>query len=104
MQIKEIISKVGEDNIRKAIESDDPNGFQKLMEEEGILLNDEQLDYIAGGILKPRGDRRPLVARPRKRRNSDNGGDETASGNERVNNDVPGIINWPDDPDITELP
>ncbi len=98
MQIKDILSQVGEDKIRQAIESDNPDELHELMEDEGISLSDEQLDYIAGGILKPREEGRRLVIRPRKRRVSN---DEE---NENASKSSPGEIIWPDDPNITELP
>ena len=66
MEVEEIISKFGEDRIREAVESDDPNSLRNLIEGEGITLSDEQLEYIAGGVNTPH--RKMRVILPRRRR------------------------------------
>ena len=50
MDVKDILAKVDKDKLRKALSEDDPNELRELMEQEGIDITDEQLDYIAGGM------------------------------------------------------
>lgn len=50
MDMNEIVEKVGRDNLKKALESDNPNDFKELIENAGLSLNDEQLEAIAGGF------------------------------------------------------
>ena len=49
METSEIIDKIGRENLKKAIESNDPNALQALIEETGLELTDEQIELIAGG-------------------------------------------------------
>lgn len=51
MDIKEIFAKVDKAKLKEALAADDPDALRRLLEEEGINLTDEQLDYIAGGTL-----------------------------------------------------
>ncbi len=50
MDMNEIVEKVGRDNLKKALESDNPDDFKTLIENVGLDLNDEQLEAIAGGF------------------------------------------------------
>ncbi|HAM14695.1 MAG TPA: hypothetical protein DCP91_02285 [Eggerthellaceae bacterium] len=50
MDMNEIVEKVGRNNLKKALESDNPNDFKELIENAGLSLNDEQLEAIAGGF------------------------------------------------------
>lgn len=50
MDMNEIVEKVGRNNLKKALESDNPNDFKELIEDAGLSLNDEQLEAIAGGF------------------------------------------------------
>ena len=50
MDMNEIVEKVGRDNLKKALESDNPDDFKELIENAGLSLNDEQLEAIAGGF------------------------------------------------------
>lgn len=98
MKIKDIIEKVGEDNIRKAVESDDADALKNLMEAEGVALDDEQLDYIAGGV---RIRKKPIRRLRRNTTTSTNGG-----GSGSGDSDDPNSPNWTapeeEDPDVTD--
>ena len=61
MKPQDIVEKVGADRIRKAMESESGDELKKLLDSEGIVLTPEQLDYIAGGIVRniPREPVRP---------------------------------------------
>ena len=50
MDMNEIVEKVGRNNLKKTLESDNPNDFKELIENAGLSLNDEQLEAIAGGF------------------------------------------------------
>ena len=50
MDMNEIVEKVGRNNLKKALESDNPDDFKELIENAGLSLNDEQLEAIAGGF------------------------------------------------------
>ena len=50
MGINDFIDAVGEDKLKEAVSSDDPNELKRLAEESGFDLSLEQLDYVAGGV------------------------------------------------------
>ena len=50
MELRDIIKKVGKDKFRAAMQADDKAALDKLLDEAGVTLTDEQLDYIAGGF------------------------------------------------------
>lgn len=49
MDMKEIIEKIGEDKLKAAVKSGDPKAVAALVEEAGLELTEEQLEFIAGG-------------------------------------------------------
>ena len=49
MELGEVFDKVGKDNLREALECDDSEALQKLLDAHGVKLSDEQVDFIAGG-------------------------------------------------------
>lgn len=50
MELKNIIEKIGKDKFRAAMQADDKAALDKLLDEAGVSLTEEQLDYIAGGF------------------------------------------------------
>ena len=62
MNVEELVAKIGEDRIRQALESDDENALETLLDQEGVSLTDEQLDSIAGGFMLPRHRRRKVAS------------------------------------------
>lgn len=50
MQLDEVFAKVGKSKIKEALECEDSTALQKLLDDSGVKLSDEQLDYIAGGV------------------------------------------------------
>ena len=98
MDIDDIIAKVGEDRISDAVDSEDADALKNLFEEEGIELNDEQLDYIAGGanrLRRPLRRRRSLAASPKRKRNASPPPQITP--NNYGDKDDPNSPNWTDD-------
>ncbi|MBE6470823.1 MAG: hypothetical protein E7000_03830 [Coriobacteriaceae bacterium] len=59
MELRDIIKKVGKDKFKAALEADDKAALDKLLDEAGVTLSDEQLDYIAGGFGGFGGDNDP---------------------------------------------
>lgn len=53
MELNEIIEKVGKEKFDAALKCDDSGALMKLLEENGVTLSEEQLDYIAGGYEEP---------------------------------------------------
>lgn len=49
MKLGEVYDKVGKDKLKEALECDDSEALQKLLDAHGVALSDEQLDFIAGG-------------------------------------------------------
>ena len=49
MKLQEVFDKVGKDKIKEALECDDSEALQKLLNAHGVKLDDEQIDFIAGG-------------------------------------------------------
>ena len=49
MELEEILEKVGKNELKEALECEDPEALQKLLAAHGVKLSDEQLDFIAGG-------------------------------------------------------
>lgn len=48
--IRSLFQKIDREKLKKAMASDDPNELKKALEEEDIVLTEEQLDYVAGGM------------------------------------------------------
>ena len=46
---KELLRGLTEDQIAKVRDFDDPNDLMQLAKDEGVELNEEQLDAISGG-------------------------------------------------------
>ena len=93
MKVQEIFAKVGEDRIRQAVESDDADALKNLLEGENIKLSDEQLDYVAGGVIIPR---RPKVPNPQAATSAPtllSAGDSW----DYIDTDDPNSPNWTDD-------
>lgn len=88
MKVEEIVTKIGEDRIRQAIESDEDDALENLLGEEGISLTDEQLDYIAGGVALP------VRRRPSKRQTLPH---PSCVVNENIDTDDPSSPNWTGD-------
>ena len=59
MELRDIIKKVGKDKFKAALQADDKAALDKLLDEAGVTLSDEQLDYIAGGFGAFGGDDAP---------------------------------------------
>ena len=51
MSVKDFFRKVDNDKLEQALSSDDLNELRAVGQEAGYELSDEQLDYIAGGII-----------------------------------------------------
>ena len=51
MKLGEVLDKVGKNKLKEALECDDPEALQKLLEGHGVELSEEQLDFIAGGLF-----------------------------------------------------
>ena len=51
MSVKDFLKKVDKDKLEQALSSDDLNELRAVGQEAGYELSDEQLDYIAGGII-----------------------------------------------------
>ena len=51
MSVKDFFKKVDKDKLEQALSSDDLNELRAVGQEAGYELSDEQLDYIAGGII-----------------------------------------------------
>ena len=49
MGVKDFFKKVDNDKLSEAVASDNPEDMRDVAEEAGMELNDEQLDFIAGG-------------------------------------------------------
>ena len=49
MKLGEVYEKVGKDKLKEALECDDSEALQKLLDAHDVALSDEQLDFIAGG-------------------------------------------------------
>ena len=104
MKVQEIFAKVGEDRIRQAVESDDADALKNLLEGENIKLSDEQLDYVAGGVIIPRRPKVPTSATtsaPTSASTLLSAGDSW----DYIDTDDPNSPNWTDDSsslDITE--
>ena len=49
MRLEDVYDKVGKDKLKEALECDDSEALQKLLDAHGVVLTDEQLDFIAGG-------------------------------------------------------
>ena len=80
---QDIVQKVGEDRIRKALESSSGEELQELLESEGIRLTPEQMDYISGGAGLGVERHIKSVSRKvgdRKRRDSSSGSGGSSSG------------------------
>ena len=56
MELKKIIEKIGKDKFRAAMQADDRAALDALLDDAGVTLTDEQLDYIAGGFAGFAGD------------------------------------------------
>ena len=50
MELKDVIEKIGKDKFKAAMQADDKAALDKLLDEAGVSLSEEQLDYIAGGF------------------------------------------------------
>ena len=50
--LKEILKDVDKEELSKALNSKNPDELKALFAKKGITLDDEQLDYIAGGSAK----------------------------------------------------
>ena len=105
MKLQEIFAKVGEDRIRQAVESDDADALKNLLDGENIKLTDEQLDYVAGGVVIPR---RPKVPTSSAASASTSAPTLLSAGDswDYIDTDDPNSPNWTDDNslgmDITE--
>jgi len=51
MSVNDFFRKVDNDKLEQALSSDDLNELRAVGQEAGYELSDEQLDYIAGGII-----------------------------------------------------
>ena len=49
MEMNEIIEKIGKEKLKEALKSGDSKAVQALIEESGLELDEEQLEYLAGG-------------------------------------------------------
>ncbi|MBQ6390166.1 MAG: hypothetical protein IJH88_00915 [Eggerthellaceae bacterium] len=49
MKLGEVFEKIGRDKLKEAMECDDAEALQKLLNAHGVTLSDEQVDFIAGG-------------------------------------------------------
>ena len=48
--VRNLFQKIDREKLKRAMASDDPNELKKALEEEDIVLTEEQLDYVAGGL------------------------------------------------------
>ena len=58
---KELLKGLTEDQIAKVKECDDINDLMQLAKDEGVELNDEQLDAISGGNCSDTGKKHKKI-------------------------------------------